>query len=235
MVPPIETPLTYKDADGAECKGIFVRPATRNIVPVMIIVHDWNGPDSYELTRARMVAEQWGMGALVADIYAGARPKTPAENGAEARKYYSDNALFRKRLQAAVDAVKARGDVDASNIGAMGYCFGGTAVLEMARMGADVKAVISFHGGLSAPNPAAGTIGTKIMLHHAADDPAVPKDQLVGFLAEMTAAKADYRMVIYNLAVHPFTVIGGSSYNEQADKRSWETTTAFLKEVGLAR
>jgi dienelactone hydrolase len=228
-----ETPVVYKDASGAECRGVWVRPNTRNVVPAVIIVHDWNGPDDYELMRARMVAEQWQVGAFVADVYAGARPTDQAGNAAEARKYYGDNALFRTRLQGALDAVRARGDVQKENIAAMGYCFGGTAVLEMARMNAPVVAVVSFHGGLSSANPAPGAIAPKIMLHHAADDPSVPKEMLVGFLGEMSKAKADYRMVVYNLATHPFTVVGGPGYNEAADKRSWATTTEFFREVGV--
>ncbi|MBX3096373.1 MAG: dienelactone hydrolase family protein [Fimbriimonadaceae bacterium] len=229
----LEETVLYKDASGAECQGTWVRPANRSNVPAVIIVHDWNGPDDYELMRARMVATEWGIGAFVADIYAKARPTDTAGNRAEATKYYGDNALFRTRLQGAIDAVKARGDVQKTNVAAMGYCFGGTAVLEMARMNADVVAVTSFHGGLSTANPAPGEIKPKILLNHAADDPSVPKEMLVGFLEEMTKAKADYRMVIYNVAAHPFTVVGGSGYNEAADKRSWAATTEFFREVGV--
>lgn len=228
-----EETVLYKDASGAECQGTWVRPASRNVVPAIIIVHDWNGPDDYELMRARMVATEWGVGAFVADIYAKVRPTDQAGNGAEARKYYGDNALFRTRLQGAIDAVKARGDVEKAKVAAMGYCFGGSAVLEMARMNADVVAVTSFHGGLGSQNPAPGEITPKILVNHASDDPSVPKEMLVGFLAEMTKAKADYRMVIYNLAVHPFTVVGGPNYNEAADKRSWAATTEFFREVGV--
>src|SRR6185503_1153293 len=128
---------------------------------------------------------------------------------------------------------------DTRRIAAIGYCFGGTTVLELARSGADVAGVVSFHGGLSAPNPGdAEKIRCKVLAQHGADDPFVPPKEVEGFEQEMREAGADWQLIAYGGAVHSFTDWGagsdnskGAAYNEKADHRSWEAMKQFFNEL----
>lgn len=227
----VTTTLDYKQGD-APLQGTLVAPRGASKAPAVLIIHDWDGPTSYETTRATMLA-QLGYVALSADIYGkDVRPKSMEENRTQATKYYNDPALFRARLQAGLDALKARPEVDPNRVVAIGYCFGGSGVLELARSGADLKGVASFHGGLRTTMPfSADKTKAKVIVFHAAQDPSVPREQFNGFLEEVRDAKVDYQMVIYNLNVHAFTVIGGSQYNADADRRSWSSLQNFLTET----
>ena len=200
--------------------------------PGIMIVHDWDGLTAYEETRAKMLAEL-GYVAFAADIYGkGVKPKTPQENGAQASKYRGDAALFRGRLQAGLDEMKRQSQVDGKKTAAIGYCFGGGGVLELARSGADVTGVVSFHGSYGTALPAtAGAVKSKVMVVHASQDPATSREVFDKFLDEMRDAKVDYVMNLYNLDVHPFTVIGGPSYRPDADRRSWEAMQDFFREI----
>jgi len=150
-----------------------------------------------------------------------------------------DRATLRARINAALAALKARKEVDPKKIAAIGYCFGGTTALELARSGADIVGVVGFHAGLSTPNPAdARNIKGKILICHGADDPVVPMPEVNAFLDEMKAAKVDYQLNIYSDAVHTFTnpAAGndpskGSAYNAQADHRSFEEMKQFFAEL----
>lgn len=200
--------------------------------PGVMIIHDWNGLDGYEETRARMLAEL-GYVAFAADIYGkNSRPKTQQENGQQAGKYRSDPPLFRARLQAGLDELKKQSQCDAKKTAAIGYCFGGGGVLELARGGADVSGVVSFHGSYGTATPAqVGGVKAKVMVVHAAQDPSTNREGFDKFLDEMRDAKVDYQMVLFNLNVHPFTVIGGPSYNADADRRSWIAMKNFFQEI----
>ena len=201
--------------------------------PAVMIVHDWDGLNAYEELRARMLAEM-GYVAFAADIYGkDTRPKSPQENGQFAGKYRSDPALFRGRLQAGLDAMKAQPQVNGSKTAAIGYCFGGGGVMELARSGADVDGVVSFHGGaLGTTMPAeVGKVKAKVMVVHAAQDPGASREAWNKFLDEMQTAKVDYQAVVYNLNVHAFTVKGGSQYDADADRRSWEAMQDFFREI----
>ncbi len=132
----------------------------------------------------------------------------------------------------------APGPGDIKRIAAIGYCFGGTTVLEMARSGAELAGVVSFHGGLSTPHPEdAKNIKCKVLVLHGADDPAVPPEQVIAFQDEMRKTGVDWYMVSYGKAVHSFTnpeanePVRGSAYNEKADKRSWKAMKAFFREI----
>lgn len=199
--------------------------------PGVIVVHDWNGLDAYEEGRARQLAELGYVGFAV-DIYGkGVRPTNPQESGAQAGKYRSDPALFRARLQAGLDTLKSFAQTDPTKTAAMGYCFGGGGVLELARSGADVQGVISFHGAIGPRDASEGkNIKGKVLAIHAAQDPAVPREALTAFLDEMRDAQVDYQLVVYNLNVHAFTV-PGAQYNPTADKRSWEELKRFLHDL----
>jgi dienelactone hydrolase len=182
---------------------------------------------------------QLGYVAFAADIYGkGIRPQTTPEAGAMAGKFKADRALLRARVNVALDVLKAAPNVDLNNLAAIGYCFGGTAVLELARSGADVKGIVSFHGGLSSPTPQdAQNIKAKILVLHGADDPFVKADEVAAFEKEMTDARVNYRLIKYPGAMHGFTnpdnqnVPPGALYNEAADKASWIEMQKFFKAI----
>ena len=146
---------------------------------------------------------------------------------------------MRQRVLAALDELKKNPKVDEKRIAAIGYCFGGTAVLELARSGAPILGVVTFHGGLDTPTPGdAKNIKGKVLVLHGADDPYVPPEQVAAFQEEMRKGGVDWQMVFYADAVHSFTKPAagtdkskGNAYNEKADKRSWEAMKSFFKEI----
>jgi dienelactone hydrolase len=182
---------------------------------------------------------QLGYVAFCADIYGkGVRPKDTSEAGALAGKYKSDRALLRQRVNAALDQLKKSELVDPKRIAAIGYCFGGTTVLELALSGAEVNGVVSFHGGLDAPTPAdARNIKCKVLVQAGADDPFQKPEDLDAFQKEMRDAKVDWQITFYGGAVHSFTQPDpgfsnpGAHYNEKADKRSWQAMKDFFAEI----
>lgn len=200
--------------------------------PGLLIVHDWDGLDDYEKSRADQAARDFGVVALAVDVYGrDTRPKSMAENAQFAQKYYGDLVLFRNRIAAAFTALQKAPGVDPNRIAIMGYCFGGKGALEFARSGAPLAAAVSFHGSLDSALPAPkDRIKFPVMVFHANQDPVVPRAQLTGFLDEMTEAAVDYQVVVYNLRAHAFTKPGGRDYNADADRRSWAALGTFLKE-----
>lgn len=232
--------VIYRQAE-AELEGFHAHDdAQAGKRPAVLVIHQWTGLSDYEKRRSRMLAEM-GYNVLAADIYGkGVRPQPP-EAGKEAGKYKSDRALFRARIQAALETLKADPLTDTSRIAVIGYCFGGTGALEAARAGMQVKGVVSFHGGLDSQADMAASSGgvpAKILVLHGADDPYVPTEQIAAFQKEMTAAKADWQMVYYSGAVHSFThkeagddPAKGAAYQEAADRRSWQAMKAFFAEI----
>ena len=181
-----------------------------------------------------------GFHTFALDMYGkGVRAKTPEEAAKLSGIYKGDRPLMRARAQAGLDELRKQPLVDPARIAAIGYCFGGTTVLELARSGADVAGVVSFHGGLGTPQPAdAKNIKGKVLVLHGADDPHVPPAEVAAFQDEMRKAAVDWQMIYYGGAVHSFTNPGsgtdastGVAYNEKADKRSWEAMKAFFKEL----
>jgi dienelactone hydrolase len=206
--------------------------------PGVLVAHEWTGLGDYVRRRADMLAEL-GYVALAADIYGkGVRPQTPEACGAEAGKYRADRALMRCRMNAALTALRSNPQVDASRIAAIGYCFGGGAVLELARGGADIAGVVSFHGSLDTPTPGdAKKIRGKVLVLHGAADPHVGPESVAGFIKEMTDAGVDWQLKMYGGAMHAFTnpatnrPESGAAYNEAADRRSWLDMIVFFSEL----
>ena len=205
--------------------------------PGILIVHQWKGLGAYEKKRAEMLA-RLGYLAFAVDIYGkGVRVDNAQEAAALAGKYKSDRALLRTRVQAGLDAMKKRSDVDTKRLAAIGYCFGGTTALELARSGADLTGVVSFHGGLNTPNPAdAANVKCRVLALHGADDPFVPAAEVAAFEEEMRKGKVDWQLVAYGGAVHSFTDWNagsdnskGAAYNEKADRRSWEAMKTWCR------
>ncbi|MFZ4768099.1 MAG: dienelactone hydrolase family protein, partial [Roseimicrobium sp.] len=174
-----EAAVEYKSGE-VLCEGWHAYDAAKSGArPAVLIVHQWTGLSENEKMRARMLADL-GYNVLAADIYGkGIRPQPPAA-GQEAGKYKGNRALYRERLQAALDVLRKDERTDTARIAAIGYCFGGTGVLELARSGATLKGVVSFHGGLSTPTPAdARNINCEMLVCHGAADPFVGENAVL--------------------------------------------------------
>ena len=206
--------------------------------PGVLVIHDWTGLQDYAKRRTTMLAEM-GYVAFAADVYGkGVRPVDPKECMVESGKYRNDLPLLRKRVMLALDELKKNPRVDNSKLAAIGYCFGGSSVLGLARSGADVKGVVSFHGGLKTSMPAEpGTIRAKILVCHGADDKFV-NGEVPGFKDEMAKSKADMTFVAYPGAVHSFTKkeagddpSKGQAYNAKADEESWAAMKKLFAEI----
>jgi dienelactone hydrolase len=221
------------------CEGFWAydesKPGKR---PGILVVHEWNGLQDYMKKRCGMLAEM-GYVAFAPDIFGkGVRAKSFPECEQISAPYYKDRALTRGRARAGLEILQKHPMVDAAKIAAIGYCFGGLVILELARTGANIAGVVSFHGQLSTPNPADGkNIKAKVLVLHGAIDPVVPPAEVAGFEKEMEDAKVDWQFISYGGAVHTFTnwnlpTTGmPAAYNEKADKRSWIAMQDFFKEI----
>jgi dienelactone hydrolase len=197
----------------------------------VVVFHQWMGLTDYEKRRCHQLAEL-GYLAFAADMYGqGIRPKDRTEASAQAGKFYADRSMFRNRSNAAVAQLAKMELADPAKTVAIGYCYGGTAVLELARSGADIKGIVSFHGGLENPNPEdARNIKCSVAVMHGGADPYVTQEHVQAFKDEMNAAGVDYYLTSFAGAVHGFTQ-PGKAYNAKADSRSWEMMRNFIEEV----
>lgn len=206
--------------------------------PGVVVLPAWMGINDHAKEVATKLS---GLGyhAFVADIYGeGNYPANTQQAGEKAGFYKNNPDAYQKRIQAAIDQVIKAG-ADKDNIVIIGYCFGGTGALEAARVGMNVKGVVSFHGGLGKDAARANNaIKTKVLVLHGADDPFVPQKDIEAFQKEMKDGKADWQMVYYANAVHAFTEKSagndnskGAAYNESADRRSWQHFLDFLNEL----
>lgn len=230
--------IPYKDGDTVLEGYLAYDDAVKRPQPLVLVVHEWWGLNDYAKSRARQLA-QLGYVAFAVDMYGkGVLAKDAKTAGALAGKLKSDRPAMRKRIAAGLDAVKSNPRVDPNRIAAIGYCFGGTTVLELARSGANIAGVVSFHGGLDSPKPADDSIKCKVLALSGADDRSVPTTQIAAFSDEMRQAKADYQIVLYGRAVHAFTNPASGNdpstnvaYNAAADRRSWQAMRDFLTEL----
>jgi dienelactone hydrolase len=230
--------VEYKDGDTV-LEGFVAWNETKKNAPGVLIVHQWTGLTEYEQGRAKQLAEL-GYVAFALDIYGkGIRPSAMPDAAKESSKYKADRTLYRRRLNLGLEQLKKSPHVNPSQTAAIGYCFGGTGVLELARSGAQVNGVVSFHGGLDSPSPDDGKrIKTKILICHGADDPFVPESDIQAMRKEFSDADVDWQMISYSEAVHSFTqpMAGsdktrGAAYQEKADKRSWKAMLSFFAEL----
>ncbi len=231
--------VEYKHGDAVLEGYLAYDDATQEKRPGIVVVHEWKGLGPYAQKRAEQLA-QLGFIAFAIDMYGkGVRPQTHEEAAVQAGIYKSDRQLMRARADAGLEILKNHPLADPQKLAAIGYCFGGTTVLELARGGADLRGVVSFHGGLSTPNPAdAKNIKGKVLVFHGADDPYVSSEEVKAFQEEMRNASADWQMVTFGNSVHSFTVpeagddpSKGAAYNEHADWRSWQAMQQFFNEI----
>jgi len=227
-------------SDGTSCVGTLVYDdAWTTPRPGVLVTPDWMGNTERTALSAVKLAKL-GYVAFCVDVYGkGVRPTSPEEAGKLAGQYKGNRPLMRARMHAALDTLLATKKVDAKRVGAIGYCFGGTCVLELARSGQPVAATVTFHGGLSTPTPEdAQNIVGKVLVLHGADDPYVKAEEVAAFEKEMKATKVDWQLVSYGNAVHGFTHQGagtdnsaGYAYNAAADQRSWKAMSNFFAEI----
>jgi len=230
--------IEYKQGDTVLEGYLAYDDAIKGKRPGVLVVHEWYGLNDYAKRRAREVA---GLGyvAFAADIYGkGVRANTAEEAAKLSGEFLKDPELLRARVNAALSTLAANEMVDSSKLGAIGYCFGGTTVLELARSGADLKGVVSFHGGLAQLEPnKADNIKASVLAMQGADDKWTIKDA-PAFQEEMRKAGVDWEMTYYSGAVHSFTNPAsgndpskGIAYNKKADERSWVAMEDFFKEI----
>jgi len=207
--------------------------------PGVVVVHEWWGLNDFAKGRAEELA-RLGYVAFAVDMYGSGKVTSDAkEAGQLAGAFRSDRGLMRSRAAAGLDVLRGRTQVDPTRLAAIGYCFGGTVALEMARSGADLKGVASFHGGLATPNPAdARNIRGKVLVLHGADDSFESPAEIAAFQEEMRQGGVDWQMNYYGGAVHSFTNpdagkagIKGVAYNGAADRRSWQALQDFFAEI----
>lgn len=231
-------------ADGVTMKGYLVtNTELKDKGPAILVVHEWWGQDDYARKRATMLAEL-GYTALAIDMYGdGKQAKHPDEAGKFATEISKNMPGAVLRFSAAMDLLKSQSNVDPEKIAAIGYCFGGGVVLEMARRGLDLKAVASFHGGLSPTGEKAeeGKVKARVLVLNGADDPMTTQQQINAFTREMADAKVYNRFYSFTGAKHSFTNPDADkygaefkmplAYNADADKESWALMKSFLTEA----
>ena len=235
-------PVSY-DAGGITMNGYIAYDDSTDVRrPGILVVHEWWGHNEYARKRAEMLAEL-GYTALAVDMYGdGKQADHPSDAGKFAGAVRQNLPVAKQRFAAAIKILQDHPAVDPQKIAAIGYCFGGGMVLQMARQGLDLDAVVSFHGSLATETPAIKrTVKARILVCDGADDKLVTPEQIKALQLEMRAAEVDYKFISYPGAKHSFTNPDADmyaekfnipvGYNEKADKRSWQDMQDFLKET----
>ncbi|MBM9604043.1 dienelactone hydrolase family protein [Desulfopila inferna] len=220
--------VQYK-VGGESFEGYFISPADN--APLIVMVHDWDGLTEYEVKRADMLAEL-GYAVFAVDLFGeGIRPVETEEKKKLTGMLYEDRERMRGLLQGGLDkAAELGGNRD--NAVAIGYCFGGAAILELARTGAALKGFVSFHGGLETPeNQSYSQTKGKILVLHGSADTSVTLDQFAALAKELEEQDVDHEMITYGGAPHAFTVFDTERYREDADRKSWQRFTRFLADT----
>lgn len=232
----VKTEKVIYESNGVKMEGVLAyNDSIKKPAPGILVFHEWMGNGPFTEQKAKDLAEL-GYVALAADVYGqGIRAKDMKEASELAGKYKGDRKLMRERAQAALTTLTSSKRVNKDKVAAMGYCFGGTVALELARDGAPLSSVVSFHGGLSAPMKAEKMF-PKVLVLHGGDDPYVPMKEVEEFQDEMRKAKADWQFISYGDTVHSFTNPDagsdnskGAAYNELSAKRAWEQMKSFFK------
>lgn len=220
--------ITYK-IDGKEYEGYYKSPSKD--APLVYMVHDWDGITDYEIKRADMLNEL-GYAVFAVDLYGkGIRPTALEDKKAMTKSLYENRTEMRKRLDVGLEEAKKLG-ANTQNAVGMGYCFGGSSILEFARSGKDLKAFIPFHGNLATPTGQdyKNTKG-KVIVFHGTADVVVPMSEFSDLAVELEKTEIEHEMITYSKAPHAFSVFGSKSYREDADKKSWKRFTEILEET----
>ena len=212
---------------GQTYEGYYVSPKAG--APLVLLVHDWDGLTDYEVKRAGMLAKL-GYAVFAADLFGkGVRPTEVVDMRQHTGELYKDRAKLRALLQGALDAARAQGG-NVANAVSVGYCFGGAAVLEQARSGADLKGFVTFHGGLGTPEGQdySNAKGQFLILHGTADTSITMQD-FANLATELEKHGVAHEMITYSGAPHAFTVVGGKGYHAEADHKSWQRFVEYLQ------
>lgn len=235
---PNATALDYQDGETL-CKGVYYTPDNAaGTLPIVLICHAWDGIVQEVHDKAQKLASE-GYIAFALDILGnGQTLDDMSQVDGVIGPLMVDRTVLLNRLQAGVEAAKNIPGTDTHRMGAMGYCFGGLCVLDLARAGGDdLKGVVSFHGALMPNGLAAKPISSKVLVLHGNDDPLVPAEQVAAFQQEMTDQGVDWQLTSYGNTVHAFTRPDandpgmGAVYSETADRRSWQAMLNFFTEV----
>ena len=209
-------------------QGYFV--STAQNVPLILLIHDWDGLTDYEIKRANMLAEE-GYAVFAADLFGkGVRPTEDKDKKQHTGELYQDRQKMRQLVKGALDKAAELGANRQQTV-VIGYCFGGAAALEMARSGVDLQGVVSFHGGLKTPQGQDyADTSTEILIMHGAADKAISMQEFAELSKELEAFNVPNEMIAYGGADHAFTVFGIDRYHAEADKKSWQRLLQFLDE-----
>ena len=231
--------IAYSDA-GVSLKGFLAyNDKSTGKRPGILVMPEAFGLGKNAKARAQQLADL-GYVALGGDPFGDGREFTDLQDAMKvAGALMADAARFRARARAGLDKLASLPQVDPNRLAAIGYCMGGTFALELARDGAPLRGVVSFHGGLQTQRPAvAGQVKAKVLVCHGSDDPLIPAAQVTGFIDEMTKARADWQMISYGNTVHSFTnpdadgtMMPGIKFNAQSDARSWLAMRNFFDEI----
>ncbi len=234
------------DVAGKSMKSVLVYDdATKTARPGLVMTPDWMGMNDNQIALAKQIAGKDYV-ILVADVYGSdVRPKNADEAGAAAKSMYAHRADLRARINAALTQLKAqagKAPLDGKHWGALGFCFGGATTLDLARTGADVQGVVSFHGNLATDDPAlAKNIKAKVLAMNGGDDKFVPEEQIVAFQKEMRDANVDWQFLSFGGAVHCFAIptakgeVPGCKYDERTSKRAFALMHSFFDEAFSAK
>ncbi len=221
--------VTYQ-VDGETFEGYFASNTDLgDSQPVVVIIHDWDGLGDYERRRADMLAAL-GYAAFAIDLYGqGVRPQSLEDKKARSGELYQDREAMRARMEGALAELENLEGVDRRQVVVAGYCFGGSAALELARSGTEARGFVTFHGGLATPEGQDyAAVTAPVLVLHGSSDSSVPMSQVAELAQAMDSADVDHAMEIYGGAPHAFTVWGSDRYRAQADLQSWDTFTEFL-------
>lgn len=225
-------------ADGARMVGLMATPDGGGSGPAVLVAHEGGGLTDHARGRARRLA-QLGYVAFALDYFGGGKPLAMEQAQPKIRAWVADPAGIRARAGAALDLLLAEPGVDAERVAAIGFCFGGATSLELARTGADLKAVVGFHPGLNTTRQSESrNIKGKVLMLVGAEDPIVPPELRLEFERDMNSAGVDWRLVLYGGVAHSFTnpeidALGypGFAYAASADRRSWREMLALFEET----
>jgi dienelactone hydrolase len=236
----VKTETIQYEHDGQKLQGMMAwDDAVEGPRPGVLVVHEWWGMDNYAKSRAKMLAEL-GYVAFALDMYGvGKITEHPSTAGEWANQIRQNVPKWRARASEGLRILREHPKVDKSRIGAIGYCFGGATVMQLAYAGEDLKGVVSFHGSLPvAEGDDAKKIKGRVLICHGADDSFIPADRIAKFQAALSEADADWTMIYYANAQHSFTNpeadsrgVQGLAYNKEADQRSWRHMQIFLEEI----
>ena len=231
--------ITYKDGDTTLVGHLYYDVEQAGQRPGVLVVHEWWGLNKYARTRARMLAEM-GYVAFALDMYGQGKSTTERHTAQEwATAHYKDLTMMRRRAALGLNVLRSEALVDKKRIAAIGYCFGGSTVLQLAYAGADIAGVVSFHGNTLPPSEEdVKRIKAGILVCHGAADPFVPQERLQSFVDAVNGKGVDFQVIQYGGAVHSFTNPGagddnasGSAYNAKADARSWAHMQVYFEEL----